>query len=313
MTEWTIAVSGLSKTYGHTVAVDALSFTVEPGRVTGFVGPNGAGKSTTLRMLLGLDAPDGGSALIGGRPYRALRDPLRVVGALLDAEAVHPGRRARAHLLWQARYNGLPAGRVDEVLETVGLGSAAGKRAGGFSLGMRQRLGIAGALLGDPRVLILDEPVNGLDPEGIRWIRGLLRSLAAEGRTVLVSSHLMSELQDTADHVIVIGRGRLLADTAVDALLAAASGDRVVLHTSHRSEAMTVLAAAGATVSVLGTDALTVAGLPAERVAAELGGGAVPFSSLAPHRASLEEAYLDLTRDATEFRAHAHETEEPRP
>jgi len=312
MTEWTIAVSGLSKTYAGTVAVDALSFTVPPGRVTGFVGPNGAGKSTTLRMLLGLDAPDSGSALIGGRPYRTLRDPLRTVGALLDAEAVHPGRRARAHLLWQARYNGLPARRVDEVLEQVGLESAAGKRAGGFSLGMRQRLGIAGALLGDPRVLILDEPVNGLDPEGIRWIRGLLRSLAAEGRTVLVSSHLMSELQDTADHVIVIGRGRLLADTAVDALLAAASGDRVVLHTSRRAEAMTVLAAAGGTVSVLGADALTVSGLPAERVAAELSGGAVPFSALAPHRASLEEAYLDLTRDATEFRAHGLDTEEPR-
>jgi ABC-2 type transport system ATP-binding protein len=313
MTEWTIAVRGLSKTYGSTRAVDDLSFTVRPGLVTGFVGPNGAGKSTTMRIMLGLDAPDGGSALIGGLRYRDLPDPLRAVGALLDAEAVHPGRRARAHLLWQARYDGLPASRVDEVLDLVGLASAAGKRVGGFSLGMRQRLGIAGALLGDPRVLILDEPVNGLDPDGIRWIRGLLRSLAAEGRTVLVSSHLMSELQDTADHVIVVGRGRLLADIAVDTLLAAASGDRIVLHTPRRADAMTVLAAAGAAVSVLGADALTVSGLSAEQVAAELAAGAVPFSALAPHRASLEEAYLDLTRDATEFRAHGREHEEPRP
>ncbi|WP_413966465.1 ABC transporter ATP-binding protein [Actinacidiphila polyblastidii] len=300
----TIAVSGLSKRYGRTPAVDALSFTVRPGRVTGFVGPNGAGKSTTMRMMMGLDAPDAGTALIGGLPYRELPDPLRVVGALLDAEAVHPGRRARAHLLWQARYNGLPVRRVDEVLEQVGLDPAARRRAGGFSLGMRQRLGIAGALLGDPQVLILDEPVNGLDPEGIRWIRGLLRSLAAEGRTVLVSSHLMGELQDTADHLIVIGRGRLLADTEVDELLAAASDDRVELRTAHRAEAMAVLAAEGGTVSVLGPDALTVTGLGAERIAAELASHAVPFAHLAPHRASLEEAYLDLTREAADYRAH---------
>jgi ABC-2 type transport system ATP-binding protein len=303
MTEMTIAVSGLSKRYGPTPAVDALSFTVRPGRVTGFVGPNGAGKSTTMRMMMGLDAPDAGSALIGGVPYRELPDPLRVVGALLDAEAVHPGRRARAHLLWQARYNGLPSRRVDEVLEQVGLDSAARRRAGGFSLGMRQRLGIAGALLGDPQVLILDEPVNGLDPEGIAWIRGLLRSMAAEGRTVLVSSHLMSELQGTADHLIVIGRGRLLADAEVDALLAAASDDRVELRTAQRAEAMAALAAAGGTVSVLGPESLTVSGLAAERVAAELVAHGVVFSRLAPHRASLEEAYLDLTRDASQFRA----------
>ncbi|WP_225846603.1 ABC transporter ATP-binding protein [Streptomyces sp. HPF1205] len=304
MDELTIAVRDLRKRYGGTAAVDGLSFTAEPGKVTGFVGPNGAGKSTTMRMMLGLDAPDGGSALIGGRPYREFDEPLRVVGALLDAEAVHPGRRARAHLLWQARYNGLPARRVDEVLELVGLGGAAGrKRVGGYSLGMRQRLGIAGALLGDPKVLILDEPVNGLDPEGIRWIRGLLRSLAAEGRTVLVSSHLMGELEDTADHVVVIGRGRLLADTDVPSLLAAASDDRVMLRTSRRSEAMTVLAAAGATVCVLGADSLTVSGLSAENVAVELGAHGVPFDGLARHRASLEEAYLDLTREAAEFRA----------
>jgi ABC-2 type transport system ATP-binding protein len=303
MTEMTIAVSGLSKSYGRTPAVDALSFTVRPGRVTGFVGPNGAGKSTTMRMMTGLDAPDAGTALIGGVPYRELPDPLRTVGALLDAEAVHPGRRARAHLLWQARYNGLPSRRVDEVLEQVGLDSAARRRAGGFSLGMRQRLGIAGALLGDPRVLILDEPVNGLDPEGIRWIRGLLRSLAAEGRTVLVSSHLMGELQDTADHLIVIGRGRLLADTGVDTLLAAASGDRVEVRTVQRAEATAILAAAGGTVSVLGPGSLTVAGLAAGRIAAELAAHALPFTRLAPHRASLEEAYLDLTREVADYRA----------
>src|SRR5262245_39895233 len=232
----TIEVSGLRKRYGRTVAVDDLSFTVEPGQVTGFVGPNGAGKSTTMRMILGLDRPDAGTALIGGRPYRELRTPLCRVGAMLDAFAAHPARRARPHLLWMAHYSGLPARRVDEVLDAVGLASAARKRVGGFSLGMRQRLGIAGALLGDPPTLMFDEPVNGLDPEGIRWIRGLLRSLAAEGRAVLVSSHLMSELQDTADHLIVIGRGRLIADTTVPALVAATSGDRVVLRTAHRTD-----------------------------------------------------------------------------
>ena len=315
--ELSIAVRDLSKRFGSTPAVDALSFTVRPGKVTGFVGPNGAGKSTTMRMMLGLDAPDAGTALIGGRAYHTLREPLRVVGALLDAEAIHPGRRARTHLLWQARYNGLPARRVDEVLDLVGLASAGRRRAGGFSLGMRQRLGIASALLGDPRVLILDEPVNGLDPEGIAWIRGLLRSLAAEGRTVLVSSHLMGELEDTADHLIVIGRGRLLADTEVSTLVGAASEDRITLRTSHRAEAMTVLTAAGATVAVLGPDTLTIAALPVERVVAELTRGGVPFSQLGAHRATLEEAYLDLTRGAAEYRAQdpdgRADDEEPRP
>jgi ABC-2 type transport system ATP-binding protein len=216
----TIEVRGLRKRYGRTVAVDGLSFIVHPGHVTGFVGPNGAGKSTTMRVLLGLDAADGGSALIGGVEYRSLREPLRRVGALLDATAVHPGRRGRDHLLWLAHSNGIPARRVDEVLSLVGLEKAGRRRAGGYSLGMLQRLGIAAALLGDPQVLILDEPVNGLDPEGVRWIRGLLRSLAAEGRAVLVSSHLLSELSDTAHHLLVIGRGRLLADTTVADLLA---------------------------------------------------------------------------------------------
>ncbi|MFJ8823938.1 ATP-binding cassette domain-containing protein [Streptomyces sp. NPDC102467] len=303
MTEMTIEARGLCKRYGGALAVDALSFCVRPGRVTGFVGPNGAGKSTTLRMMLGLDRPDSGEALIGGRPYTGLADPLGTVGALLDCEALHPGRRARDHLLWLAHYSGVPSRRVDIVLDQVGLVSAAKKRTGGFSLGMRQRLGIAAALLGDPSVLILDEPVNGLDPEGIQWIRGFLKSLAAQGRTVLISSHLMSELQDTADHLVVIGRGRLLADTDVGELLEEVSGSRVALRTARRAEAMTVLTGAGATVAVTGADLLTVAGLPAERVAALLGAQDIPFSELARHRATLEEAYMELTASAGEFTA----------
>jgi ABC-2 type transport system ATP-binding protein len=299
----TIEIQNLRKRYGTTVAVDGLSFTVAPGKITGFVGPNGAGKSTTMRMILGLDAPDEGSALVGGQAYQRLRCPLRQVGALLDAAAFHPGRRARDHLLWIAQSNGIPRRRVNQVLELVGLAAVARRRAGGFSLGMRQRLGIAGALLGDPPVLLFDEPVNGLDPEGIRWIRGLLRSLAAEGRAVLVSSHLMGELEGSADHLVVIGRGRLIVDTSVRDLLAAASGDRVVLRTSKRSEAMTVLANAGATVAATEREAATVSGLPAERVVALLTEHGVPFSEVAAHRASLEEAYMELTRDAVEFAA----------
>src|SRR5918993_3628889 len=206
----TIEVRDLRKRYGRTVAVDGLSFTVAPGEVTAFVGPNGAGKSTTMRMILGLDAPDEGAALVGGQQYRSLPSPLRVVGALLDAGAVHPGRRARDHLLWMARAAGLPRGRVEEVVELVGLGPVAGRRAGALSLGMRQRLGLAGALLGDPPVLVLDEPVNGLDPQGIVWVRNLLRSLAGQGRTVLLSSHLMTEMAMTAEDLVVIGAGRLI-------------------------------------------------------------------------------------------------------
>jgi ABC-2 type transport system ATP-binding protein len=306
----TVEVHELRKSYGATVAVDGLSFTVRPGQVTGFVGPNGAGKSTTMRVILGLDAPDAGSALVGGRRYRDLGTPLREVGALLDAGALQPGRRVRDHLLWMAQYNGLPARRVDEVLELVGLAEAARRRAGGFSLGMRQRLGIAGALLGDPPVLLFDEPVNGLDPEGIVWIRGLLRSLAAEGRSVLVSSHLMGELEDSADHLVVIGRGRLIADTTVRELLAAASADRVVLRTSNRTEAMTLLANAGAVVAATDHDRVTVTGLTSERVIKLLNENSLPFSEIAAHRASLEEAYMDLTRDAVEFAAHAGPREE---
>jgi ABC-2 type transport system ATP-binding protein len=300
-----IEIRGLRKRYGSTVAVDGLSFTVGPGKVTGFVGPNGAGKSTTMRIVLGLDAPDAGTALIDGSRYAELRDPLTRVGALLDAAALHPGRKARDHLLWMAQSNGLPRRRVAEVLEQVGLESVAKKPAGGFSLGMRQRLGIAAALLGDPAVLIFDEPVNGLDPDGIRWIRALLRSMAAEGRAVLVSSHLMSELEGTADHLVVIGRGRVVADTTVRELLAAASSDRVAVRTTGRTEATSVLANAGATVAVTGHDALTVSGLPAERITRLLADHGVPFSEVSAHRATLEEAYMELTRDAAEFHAVA--------
>jgi ABC-2 type transport system ATP-binding protein len=299
----TIEVRGLRKRYGSTTAVDDLSFTVQAGQVTGFVGPNGAGKSTTLRVILGLDAPDEGTALVGGRRYQSLRTPLLQVGSLLDATAVHPGRRARDHLLWMAQSNGLATGRVDEVLELVGLTPAARRRAGGLSLGMLQRLGIAGAMLGDAPMLLFDEPVNGLDPDGIRWIRGLLRSLAAEGRAVLVSSHLMSELEDTADHLVVIGRGRLIADTSVRDLLTAASKDQILLRTSGRSEAMTVLANAGATVAAGDRETLTVSGLPAERVVALLGERGLPVMEVAQHRASLEEAYMELTRDARDYEA----------
>jgi ABC-2 type transport system ATP-binding protein len=296
-----IEVRGLRKRYRSTVAVDGLSFTVQPGEVTGFVGPNGAGKSTTMRLIMGLDYPDEGVALVGGQAYRTLRTPLAQVGALLDAAAIHPGRRARDHLLWLAHSNGVSRRRVNEVIEQVGLTSAARRRAGGYSLGMRQRLGIAAALLGDPPVLMFDEPVNGLDPEGIVWIRGLLRDLAAQDRVVFVSSHLMSELEDTADHLIVMGRGRLVADTTVQRLLADASKDRVELRTSGRTEAMTVLGNAGATVAATTEDTLTVTGLDGESISGLLSQAGVPFSELRRHRASLEEAYMELTRDAVEF------------
>jgi ABC-2 type transport system ATP-binding protein len=299
----TIELKGLCKRFGQTVALDGLSFTVAPGSVTGFVGPNGAGKSTTMRVILGLDAVDEGSALIGGRAYASLRQPLRLVGSLLDAGALQPSRTARNHLLWLAHSQGLPARRVDQVIEQAGLQSVARRKTGGFSLGMRQRLGIAAAMLGDPSVLILDEPFNGMDPEGIVWMRGFLRSLAAEGRAVLISSHLMSELEDAASHLVVIGRGRLVADTSVAELIAAASAGRVDLRTAARSEAMTALANAGATVAATGPEALTVSGLASERIVELLGQSGVPFSEVAVHRSTLEEAYMELTRDAVDFRA----------
>src|SRR5499427_200962 len=264
--EAAIEVAGLRKRFGPAQALDGMSFTVLAGQVTGFVGPNGAGKSTTMRIILGLDAADEGTALIGGQPYHALRHPLSHVGALRDAAALQPSRSARNHLLWLAHSQGLRAKRVDEVIGQAGLQSAARRRAGGYSLGMRQRLGIAAALLGDPPVMMLDEPFNGMDPEGIVWMRGFLRSLAAQGRAVLVSSHLMSELQGAATHLVVIGRGRLVADTSVAELVAAASDGRVNLQTVARSQAATVLASAGATVAVTGPATLAIAVLTSERV-----------------------------------------------
>src|SRR6266702_780721 len=303
----TIEIDGLRKRFGPVQALDGMTFTVQPGHVTGFVGPNGAGKSTTMRVVVGLDAPDAGTATIGGRPYRSLQNPLTHVGSLLDAGALQPGRSGRNHLLWLAHSQDLKAGRVDEVIALAGLEPAARRKAGGYSLGMRQRLGIAAALLGDPPVLVFDEPFHGKEPEGIVWMRGFLRSLAAEGRVVLVSSHLMSELQDTATHLVVIGRGRLVADTSVADLIAAASSGRVTLRTAARSEAMTVLAHAGATVAATDRDTLTVSGLGAERVVALLGESAVPFSEVSAHHATLEEAYMELTRETVEFRAAAGE------
>jgi ABC-2 type transport system ATP-binding protein len=302
--EPTIDASGLTKRYGSAMAVDDLSFTVRAGQVTGFVGPNGAGKSTTMRMVLGLATPDAGRVTVNGEQYANLAAPLRVVGALLDAATTHPGRRGYNHLLWLAQSNGLPRQRVDQVLALVGLETVSGRRTGGYSLGMAQRLGIAAALLGDPPILMFDEPVNGLDPEGIRWIRGFLRSLAAEGRAVFVSSHLMNELEDTADHLIVIGRGRLIADTNVNELLAAASDDRVVVRTPTRADAITVLTRAGGSVAATEGDTLLVTGLPAGRVAALIVGQGLPLYALAPHRASLEDAYMELTRNAVEYSTH---------
>jgi ABC-2 type transport system ATP-binding protein len=303
--EATIEVTGLRKRFGSVLALDGMTFMVIPGQVTGFVGPNGAGKSTTMRVILGLDAADAGTALIGGQPYASLRHPLSCLGSLLDAGALQPSRSARNHLLWLAHSQGLGAQRVDQVLELVGLGGAARRRAGGYSLGMRQRLGIAAALLGDPPVLMFDEPFNGMDPEGIVWMRGFLRSLAAEGRAVLVSSHLMSELEDTADHLVVAGRGLVIADASVVELIAAASADRVTVRTSARDQAMTVLARAGAEVAAMAPDLITVSGLSSERIVELLAANAVSFAEVSAHRASLEEAYMELTRDCVDYRARA--------
>ena len=298
----TIEVSGLRKRFGPTLALDGMSFTVQPGQVTGFVGPNGAGKSTTMRVILGLDAADEGTALVAGQPYASLRHPMRRIGSLLDAGALQPSRSARNHLLWLAHSQGLSKQRVDEVIRQAGLESAAKRKAGGYSLGMRQRLGIAAAMLGDPAAIMLDEPFNGMDPEGIVWMRGFVRALAGQGRAVLVSSHLMSELQDVADHLVVVGRGKVIADTTTADLLAAASGDRVRLRTTAMAQAASVLERAGATVEAADHDALTISGLSAERAVATLAAAAVPFSEVAAHRATLEQAYMELTRDAVEYR-----------
>jgi len=302
MSEATIEVIGVRKRYGPTVALDGMTFTVRPGQVTGFVGPNGAGKSTTMRVILGLDAADEGQALVGGRPYRSLRRPLTRLGSLLDAGALQPSRKGRDHLLWLAHSQGLPARRVDEALEQVGLSGVARRRAGGYSLGMRQRLGIAAALIGEPPALMLDEPFNGMDPEGIVWMRGFLRSLAEDGRAVLVSSHLMGEMQDTADHVVVIGRGRVIADAGVAELLAGTAGDRITLRTASVAVA-DVLSGEGGVVSRTGPDTWSVTGLPPERAIAALSAAGVPFSEIAGHRPTLEEAYFQLTRNAVDFRA----------
>ncbi|WP_242905126.1 ATP-binding cassette domain-containing protein [Actinomadura terrae] len=306
-----ITVAGLRKRYGAALALDGMSFSVRPGVVTGFVGPNGAGKSTTMRVILGLDAVEAGTALIGGKPYHALRRPLTHVGSLLDAAALHPGRSGRDHLLWLAHAQGLAARRVDQVIEQVGLAPVARRKGGAYSLGMRQRLGIAAALLGDPPVLMLDEPFNGMDPDGIMWMRGFLRALAAEGRAVLVSSHLMGEMQDVADHLVVAGRGRAVADAAVADLIAAVSTGRVTLRTRAAPQAMQALVHAGASVAASGRDTVTVSGLSADRIVALLGAKAVPFSEISAHRATLEDVYLELTREAVEFRA-ATSTGEPR-
>ncbi|HQU26149.1 MAG TPA: ATP-binding cassette domain-containing protein [Acidimicrobiales bacterium] len=295
-----IAIEHLTKRYRKTVAVDDLDLVVQPGVVTGFLGPNGSGKSTTMRVIMGLDRPTRGRATINGRPYHDLRDPLREVGALLEAKAVNPGRSARNHLRALAASNKIPFSRVEEVLEFVGLASVATKRVGDFSLGMGQRLGIASALLGDPGILLFDEPVNGLDPEGIRWIRDLFRSLAAEGRTVFVSSHLMSEMAVTADQIIVIGKGRLITQGSVDDLTAAAKGS-VVVRGSDRERLEIALRAAGATLEAGNDDALRVGGLTAEAVGRLAFDQGVVLFELTPERASLEEVYMALTAGAVEY------------
>ncbi|WP_242910462.1 ABC transporter ATP-binding protein [Actinomadura terrae] len=304
-----ITLRRLTKRYGDTTAVRDLTLDIAPGRVTGFLGPNGAGKSTTMRMILGLDRPTAGHALVGGRPYGALRHPLREVGALLDAGAVHPGRSARRHLLAMARSNGIPARRVEEVLATVGLERVAGKRAGSYSLGMGQRLGIAGALLGDPAVLMFDEPVNGLDPDGVRWVRGLMRSLAAEGRTVFVSSHLMSEMQLTADRLVVIGKGRLIADAPVAEVIAGSSRNAVRVRSpdarglAARLTDQTPGSAGAAEVARVADGELLVTGLPLEEVGLAAHAIGAPVLELTEVKASLEEAYMELTGTSVEYGA----------
>ena len=296
-----IEARGLTKRYGAKVAVDDLSFTVRPGIVTGFLGPNGAGKSTTMRMLLGLDAPSAGSATIGGRRYVDQPAPLREVGALLEAKAVHTGRSARNHLLALAATTGISTRRVQDVIDLVGLTDVAGKRAGGFSLGMGQRLGIASALLGDPGTLILDEPVNGLDPEGILWIRNLLKGLAAEGRTIFVSSHLMSEMALTASHLIVIGRGRLIADMSVQELMSMGSRNQVRVKTTQASELRSLLAGDGVVVTGHGDDVLEVSGVDSAYIGAVAARSQIALIELTPQQASLEEAFMEITRDSVEF------------
>jgi ABC-2 type transport system ATP-binding protein len=300
-----IEVSRLTKRYGATVAVDGLSFTVPPGQVTGFLGPNGAGKSTTMRLILGLDAPDAGSVTVNGRLYASYRRPLFEVGALLEARSFHGGRSAYNHLLCLALSNGIDRRRVAEVLELVGLDRVARRRAGGFSLGMRQRLGIAAALLGDPGVLALDEPVNGLDPDGVAWIRELLKSLAAEGRTVLVSSHLMSEMENTADRLIIIGHGKLIAQAAIGELLAAGSGSYVRVRSPEADELAAALEARGAAVTRQGDGVLAVTGASTDDIGELARARGFTLAELAARQASLEDRYMELTRDTADYRSAA--------
>jgi ABC-2 type transport system ATP-binding protein len=298
-----IEARGLTKDYGDKRAVDDLSFTVEPGIVTGFLGPNGSGKSTTMRLILGLDAPTAGSVTVNGKSYREHAAPLHEAGALLEARSVHTGRSAYNHLLALAQTHGIPRSRVDELIDLVGLHDVAKKRAGQFSLGMGQRLGIAAALLGDPQTVMLDEPVNGLDPEGIHWIRNLLKGLAAEGRTVFVSSHLMSEMALTADHLIVVGRGRLIADTSVDEFVSRASGNVVRVRSPQADDLAGLLAATGVTIVAVEPGLLEVAGLTAPQIGEAAAGRGIVLHELMPQQVSLEEAFMDLTRDDVEFRA----------
>jgi ABC-2 type transport system ATP-binding protein len=300
-----IEADGLTKRYGDTTAVDDLSFSVAPGRITGFLGPNGAGKTTTMRLILGLDRPTAGTVTVAGRPFGQLAFPMREVGALLDAKAVHGGRSARSHLLSLAATNNLPARRVGEVLELVGLSGVARKRTRGFSLGMGQRLGIAAALLGDPAVLMFDEPVNGLDPEGILWIRTLMKGLAAEGRTVFVSSHLMSEMEHTADHLLVIGRGRLIADCSVADFIERNSQQSVRVRTPQPRELADAVSGAGGTVLDQGAGQLAVTGLGPERIGDLAFDAGVRLHELAVTQASLEQAFMELTGSSVEFRASA--------
>jgi ABC-2 type transport system ATP-binding protein len=297
-----IEVTGITKRYGGTLAVNDLSFEVKPGQVTGFLGPNGSGKSTTMRMIMGLDRPDAGQATVNGVTYDHLGWPLREVGALLEAKAIHPGRSAQNHLLALAQTNDIPRSRVDEVLEVVGLTSVAHKRAGTFSLGMGQRLGIAAALLGDPSVLLFDEPINGLDPEGIRWVRNLLKGLGREGRTVFVSSHLMSEMALTADHLVVIGRGRLIAEMPVSDFIAQSSQQFVRVRTLRLNEFREAMQSNGATVLQEEDGALSVAGLNAQEIGDIAFDRQLPLHELSPQMASLEEAFMELTQDSVDYR-----------
>ncbi|MFV0133589.1 ABC transporter ATP-binding protein [Streptomyces sp. HMX87] len=299
-----IELEGLTKRYGEKVAVNNLTFTVRPGIITGFLGPNGAGKSTTMRMVLGLDRPTAGDVRIDGKHYDQLKDPLKYIGALLEAKAWHGGRSAYNHLLCLAQSNGIPTSRVREVLDTVGLTAVAKKKTKGFSMGMGQRLGIAAALLGDPRILMFDEPVNGLDPEGIHWIRNLMKSLAAQGRTVFVSSHLMSEMALTADHLVVIGQGRLLADTSMADFIAENSRSYVRIRTPQRERLLDVLHEAGITVVETGAEVLEVDGDKSEAVGELAARHQIVLHELSPQQASLEEAFMQLTAESVEYHAH---------